>query len=54
MKLPGNYNKDLDITIEQIQAEDNVNLSNGPEEIKIYSGFEALKYMNRYIPDFAK
>lgn len=24
MKLPGNYNKDLDITIEQIQAEDNV------------------------------
>ena len=31
-----------------------VNLSNGPEEIKIYSGFEALKYMNRYIPDFAK
>lgn len=31
-----------------------VNLSDGPEEIKIYSGLEAIKIMNRAIPDFAK
>lgn len=31
-----------------------VNLSDGPEEIKVYSGFEAIKIMNRAIPGFAK
>ncbi len=41
-------------TIDAHKPGDIVKLSNGPEEIKIFSGFEAIKIINRAIPDFAK